>query len=66
MERAPKLVKMDEMARLLSMSKSWLRQMVYAGKVPHHRLGRAIRFNPEEVYQAIGLEEPEPGKAIME
>lgn len=45
----PQLVTLKELSTLLSLSVSTLSKWVMDNRVPHYKLGRAVRFNPEEV-----------------
>ena len=44
-----KLLDIASAADLLSVSKSFLYQAVEANKVPHYRIGNAIRFSREQL-----------------
>ena len=57
-----KLLTVQDMARLLSMSSTWVRLQYYSGKIPGYKLGRALRFDPEEVFKALGLSSGEERK----
>lgn len=46
---APALVDAEAAAALLSVPKSWLLAEARAGRVPHHRLGKYVRFSPPEL-----------------
>lgn len=35
---------------LLSVPHSWLLAQARAGRIPHHRLGHYVRFNPEDLH----------------
>ena len=50
-----KLLNIRELAEKLNMSTSWVRVQLYKGALPHHRLGRSVRFVWEEVAEALGL-----------
>ncbi len=37
------------LAALLGLSKSWVQDEVTAKRLPHHRVGRLVRFSPADV-----------------
>jgi excisionase family DNA binding protein len=45
------LVSIDEAASAIGLSKSKLYKSAKAGKAPHYRCGRAVRFDVEELRQ---------------
>ncbi len=48
-ETHPILVDVSEMARILSVPKSWLYQRTYLGTIPCRKIGKYVRFDPNEV-----------------
>lgn len=38
-----------QLAQVLGMSKSWVQEQVTAKALPHHRVGRYVRFSPADV-----------------
>lgn len=46
---APLLYRVDEAARLLSISRSTLRTLTARGIVPCRRIGRLVRYAPEDL-----------------
>lgn len=44
-----RLLRIDEVARLLSLSQKTIRYYVYVQKIPFLRVGGAIRFHPREL-----------------
>lgn len=51
--RHPKLVNLRGLARELNLPLSWLSEEVRAGRIPHLKIGRRYRFNPEAVETAL-------------
>jgi excisionase family DNA binding protein len=47
--RANPLVAADEAAKLLGVPPRWMMEQARAGKVPHHKLGRYVRFDLDEL-----------------
>lgn len=47
---AAELVTADEIARMLCVGKSWVYSAARAGRMPHVRLGRYVRFRPSAVH----------------
>lgn len=41
----------DEVAKLLGVSKKWVQRRVQSGAMPHRRLGRLVRFYPEDLVE---------------
>ncbi len=48
-ETQTKLVDVQEMARILSVPKSWLYQRTHLGTIPHTKIGKYVRFDATEV-----------------
>jgi len=46
---AARLLEADEMAEYLGMRTDWVYREVRAGRLPHIRLGRAVRFRRESI-----------------
>jgi excisionase family DNA binding protein len=45
----PPLIDARAAGRLLGVPHTWLLAQARAGRVPHHRLGHYVRFNPEDL-----------------
>lgn len=56
------LMTADDVCDVLRVSKDWLYDQVQAGKFPHRRVGRFLRFRPAEVQAWVEGEwtAPEP------
>jgi len=48
-ERASRLLEAEEVADYLGMRTDWVYREVRAGRLPHIRLGRAVRFRRESI-----------------
>ena len=48
-EQRPRLVDAAAAAEMLGVPKSWVLAEARAGRIPHVRLGRYVRFDPSEV-----------------
>jgi excisionase family DNA binding protein len=50
-------------SRLLGVPHTWLLAQARAGRIPHHRLGHYVRFNPQDLQQWLVEHRisPEPG-----
>jgi excisionase family DNA binding protein len=48
---APALLYADDVATMLGVSKPWVYAEVRAGRMPHVRLGRYVRFRRESIEQ---------------
>lgn len=48
-ERGSKLLEADDVAEYLGMRTDWVYREVRAGRLPHIRLGRAVRFRRESI-----------------
>lgn len=48
---ARKLVDAKEIAQQLGLSPSTVYKWCYQSKIPHYRLGRAVRFDPVEIWE---------------
>ena len=44
-----KLLDVDEIAELLGVPKSWIYDRTRRGKIPHRKLGKYLRFDPEAI-----------------
>jgi excisionase family DNA binding protein len=44
----------DQVCDLLQVRKSWLYDQVEAGRLPHLRLGKQLRFRPREIADYLG------------
>ena len=49
MESNGRLLSVREVAEWLSMSTPWVYKACECGTLPYHRIGEAIRFDPEEI-----------------
>ena len=47
--RANPLVAADEAGKLLGVPPRWMMEQARAGKLPHHKLGRYVRFDLDEL-----------------
>ena len=63
MSMGEELLTVDELAKRLKMSRSWIRLRVYDGTLPIVRLGRRLRFYWPEVCKALGIPLGEREKA---
>jgi excisionase family DNA binding protein len=45
----PTLIDARAAGRLLGVPHTWLLAQARAGRIPHHRLGHYVRFNPEDL-----------------
>lgn len=54
-----KLLNVVELAKLLNVSSMWVYEKVKAGKIPCIRLGRTIRFVPEDIDSFISSNKKE-------
>lgn len=52
-----RLLSIAEAAELLAVPPSWLRDKVTARQVPHTRLGRHVRFTPDQLRRIIAASE---------
>lgn len=52
-----RLLSIAEAAELLAVPLSWLRDKVTARQVPHTRLGRHVRFTPDQLRRIIAASE---------
>lgn len=43
------LLNSDQAAELLNVPKSWIMAQARAGAIPHVRLGRYVRFDPDQL-----------------
>ena len=44
-----KLLTVEEIAQLLGVPKSWIYDRTRRGAIPHRKLGKYIRFDPETI-----------------
>lgn len=49
----PSLFTYEQAAQWLNVRQSWLEAAVQHRKVPHHRLGRHVRFTPDDLDQIV-------------
>jgi excisionase family DNA binding protein len=59
----PPLIDARAAGRLLGVPHTWLLAQARAGRIPHHRLGHYVRFNPEDLrtWLAETRIDPSPG-----
>jgi excisionase family DNA binding protein len=50
---APKLYDVDQAAELLKVPARWIYERTSAGKIPHQRLGKLIRFSDADIRAII-------------
>jgi excisionase family DNA binding protein len=48
-ESASRLLEVEDVANILGMRTDWVYREVRAGRLPHIRLGRAVRFRRESI-----------------
>lgn len=48
-----KLVAVKEMAEILNVPVSWIYQRTRLGGIPHIKVGKYVRFHPEEVLESL-------------
>ena len=58
-----RLYSIDEAAEVLNVPRTWLRDKVTAGAVPHTRLGRHVRFTDAHLAQIVAAGERRPTSA---
>jgi excisionase family DNA binding protein len=47
------LIEIREMARKINVPVSWLYSRTRTGEIPHFKIGKYVRFDPEKVMQWI-------------
>jgi excisionase family DNA binding protein len=47
------LVNIHQMASILGLPVSWLYRRTCEGKMPHYKLGKYVRFDPDEVMSFV-------------
>jgi len=50
-------IRVSELARILTMSRTTLYQMVDDGRIPHYRIGDSIRFDPVRISEWLAEQE---------
>lgn len=55
----------NEVAAMLRIKPATLQQWVRAGKVPHRKLGRFVRFTPEDLEQLKLLTQVHPAETAV-
>jgi len=50
-------IRVSELARILTMSRTTVYQMVEAGRIPHYRIGDSIRFDPVRIASWLAEQE---------
>ena len=60
-----RLLEADDVARYIGMTTDWIYREVRAGRMPHIRLGRYVRFRRESIDDWLAARErgPAPGRA---
>jgi excisionase family DNA binding protein len=58
-----RLLTADEVAEMLSVPTSWVRESTRSGAMPHVRLGRYVRYDPQAV-EAWLQECRQPGRPV--
>jgi len=53
-ENPKKLLSARELAELIQVHPGTVRNWVYQGRVPHRKIGKAVRFTAEDVQAIIG------------
>lgn len=48
-----RLLKIEEVAKRMGVSRTWIYKKCRAGILPHFRIGRMIRFDPEDLEKWI-------------
>jgi excisionase family DNA binding protein len=48
-------------SKLLGVPHTWLLAHARAGRIPHHRLGHYVRFNPEDLHAWLAESQITPG-----
>lgn len=59
---ASPLIDATEAARLLGVPATWLLAQARARKVPHQRLGRYVRFDPDELIRWVEQNRIDPNR----
>jgi len=59
---ASPLIDATEAARLLGVPPTWLLAQARARKVPHQRLGRYVRFDPDELVRWVEQNRIDPNR----
>jgi excisionase family DNA binding protein len=50
-------IRVSELARILTMSRTTVYQLVEAGRIPHYRIGESIRFDPVRIASWLAEQE---------
>lgn len=50
-------IRVSELARILTMSRTTVYQLVEAGRIPHYRIGDSIRFDPVRIASWLAEQE---------
>jgi excisionase family DNA binding protein len=64
MDRVARLLTISEAAAVLNVPEGWLRKKVTARLVPFTRLGKHVRFTPDQVGQVISTGASTPTPAV--
>jgi excisionase family DNA binding protein len=43
------MITMDDVAELLSISRTQVRRLIETDELPHYRIGKAYRFDPKDI-----------------
>lgn len=57
LEQRSGAIRVSELARILTMSRTTVYQMVEAGRIPHYRIGDSIRFDPVRIASWLAEQE---------
>ena len=57
MQPVTRLLEADDVAQFLGMRTDWVYREVRAGRLPHIRLGRAVRFRRESIEALLATRE---------
>ena len=58
------LLSLPALAETLSLPKEWIKAEADAGRIPHLRIGKRYRFNPDAVVRALADRAAQCGKAV--
>lgn len=61
---APRLIDAEEAAKMLAVSPQWVLAQARAGRIPHVRLGRYVRFEREQLEAWWGRRRRGPGLGL--
>lgn len=61
-----KLLSVEELAEFLDVPKSWIYRKTFERKIPHVKLGKYVRFHPEEIEQWVKEKEVGSFKSLSD